>query len=142
MSGGRWIREDNGDYQHYTDEEYGAMLVNKSVNGCRIAIFIGLCLIYYSYDICQWGNFHDLNFDLFCVGCGLATLGGLVLKTLGASTVEVFGTYLVVIIIIAIIVFVKHNDEKEEKKQEKTENVVSLFTQPNLSQVIIHSSSD
>ena len=48
MSGGRWVKQDNGDYQHYTDEEYGTMLFNDFVGKVGLAIFVGLCLIYYS----------------------------------------------------------------------------------------------
>ena len=101
------------------------MLFNDFVGKVGLAIFVGLCLIYYSYDRCQWGNFDDSNFEMFCVGCAPSIGGGIILKIKGVSSREIIFNYIISCIIIAVSVFVYkkylEDDEDNEKKQEKTE---------------------
>lgn len=44
MSGGRWIKQENGDYKHYTDEEYTNEQGGKILAGCFLFV-IGVLFV-------------------------------------------------------------------------------------------------
>lgn len=108
MSGGRWVRQDNGDYQHYTDEEYA-----DKVRG-EIGLVCGLCLI--------GGPVMIFLFDELLFG-SIITLFGVI--GIFIRPAETLGTFIGAAILAGIIWYFAESDsdKKEEKKDTKTEVV-------------------
>lgn len=108
MSGGRWVREDNGDYQHYTDEEIAEQ--QRSKLGLLFALMLvgGPILMYY--------------FNYMIIG-GIITLIGVVgfIK----MPTETIGGLLVMGIFVGFIYFLYYlgKSEEEKEKKEKPEQV-------------------
>ena len=108
MSGGRWVRQSNGDYQHYTDEE----LADEA--RAKLGIMFGLCLI--GGPVLMF-YFNEMSFG------GIITLVGIIGIFIRPS--ETLGTVIGVAILVAIFWSLSkcEGDEKEEKKDTKTEVV-------------------
>jgi hypothetical protein len=134
MSGGRWVREDNGDYQHYTDEEYGEKKRSEGVVTALAMVIGGAIFGYLSFMESDFvfGDFGNGSFMLFC-GSVCAVIIGAIILVNTSSISEVMG-YLVLIAILGGImayVFNCGGDKKDEKKEAKTEAVSAPPTTQN-----------
>lgn len=114
MSEGRWERQSNGDYQHFSDEEIAEREFNKAVLAGAACALIGPYLLY--------NNFGAMN-DWFYAGCFLTIVGLIcIIKAPG----ETIGTMLAYVIIGGGLWYVGSgrcsSDEKKDSK-EKTETV-------------------
>ena len=67
MGNGRWIKQPNGDYQHFTDEEIEEQNTNKLIAGAGICLAAGPIIM-----LC---SLHDT--DGLLAG-GILTAGGLI----------------------------------------------------------------
>lgn len=122
MGDGRFLRQDNGDYIHVTEEEYWS---GKST----IAIIAGFVIggIAYLLGI-DWFNLDDFGFIFFLVGVAFVIIGivGLLIVNQsqkvnwGLTFGFIFGTLLV---LGGLYWFFSRDskDKKEEKKQDTTE---------------------
>ena len=115
MSGGRWVRQDNGDYQHYTDEEIAEQEFSKGVLfGAAMAI-VGPYLL-----ISNIGNIGD-SFYAGCI-CTLAGIISLIMAPKETFIIMIF--YAIVGGLIWYFCWPSSSDtEKKEKKETKTEIV-------------------
>lgn len=108
MSGGRWVREDNGDYQHYTDEEIAEQ--ERSKTGYLFALMLvgGPILIF--------------GFNLILIGAIITLIG--VVGFIKMPT-ETIGGLLVMGIFVGFIYFLYYlgKSEEEKEKKEKPEQV-------------------
>lgn len=69
MGNGRYVKQDNGDYIHYDEDEYWSVKAVCAVITGFIMVAIGFWL---GID---WWNFNDWGFIAFSVGCGFSLLG-------------------------------------------------------------------
>lgn len=84
MSGGRWERQPNGDYQHFTDEELEERAKNNTVLAAAICLIAGPAIMLY--------QIHDINV-IFYFGCVLALIGLLGSIILQEEGVPIFDTH-------------------------------------------------
>lgn len=109
MSGGRWVRENNGDYQHYTDEEYAEQ------QRAKLGIFFGVMLVggpvlMFLFNEMLWGAIVTL------VGVvGLFIVPG---YTIGSAV----GCG---IILGVILYFANYGEDKKEGKKEDNKEAIS-----------------
>ena len=114
MSEGRWERQSNGDYQHFSDEEIAEREFDKVILAGAACALIGPYLLITNYsDIGEW----------FYLGCFLTIVGLIcIIKAPG----ETIGTMLGYAIIGGGLWYVGSgrcsSDEKKDSK-EKTETV-------------------
>lgn len=116
MSGGRWVREDNGDYQHYTDEEIAEQ--ERSKTGYLFALMLvgGPILIF--------------GFNLILIGAIITLIG--VVGFIKMPT-ETIGGLLVMGIFVGFIYFLYYlgKSEEEKEKKEKKEQVTQAPSSTN-----------
>lgn len=108
MSGGRWVREKNGDYQHYTDEEY-AESQRAKLGMIFGAMLVGGPVLMFLFNEMLWGAIVTL------IGIvGLFIVPG---YTIGAAA----GCG----IILGVILYFSNSDgkKKEEKKEDNKEAI-------------------
>lgn len=127
MSGGRWVRQDNGDYQHFSDEEYAEGQRRGLVWGYFSMVVIGAVFGYVALtdDEFVFGNFHNFEFILFCVCAFLFTIGVIALK-IYASIGEVLLYTVVFLVICGILFYIfngKTNETSEAQEKSKKETV-------------------
>lgn len=115
MSGGRWVRENNGDYQHYTDEEYAEQ------QRAKLGMFFGVMLVggpvlMFLFNEMLWG--------------AIVTLVGVVgLFIVPGYTI---GSAVACGIILGVILYLgKSDDKKEEKKVDNKEAITAPPTNQN-----------
>lgn len=78
MSGGRWVKEKNGDYQHYSDAEYNEKQRSEGVITSIGMVVGGAIFAYVSITDNEFvfGDFSNGAFITFCIS-GAALLLGL-----------------------------------------------------------------
>lgn len=109
MSGGRWVRENNGDYQHYTDEEYAEQ------QRAKLGMFFGVMLVggpvlMFLFNEMLWGAIVTI------VGVvGLFIVPG---YTIGSAV----GCG---IILGVILYFANYGEDKKEEKKEDNKEAIS-----------------
>lgn len=128
MSGGRWVKEKNGDYQHYTDEEYNEKERSEGVVTSLGMVIGGAIFAYVAFteEDFVFGDFGNGAFIVFCVSGLAALLGTFIL--INTSSISEIVNYLVFFGVIAGIiyfVFSCESDEKKEKKKTNTEKVTN-----------------
>ena len=115
MGLGRWERQPNGDYQHFSEEELAERAYNNSISSAAFCLLLGPVLLYYNYD--------DIGV-LFYIGCGCTLLGILALIV---HTKDVLLAALSFLIIGGVLwgfyKYVISDDDKNESPKEKTEAV-------------------
>lgn len=116
MSGGRWVREDNGDYQHYTDDEIAEQ--QRSKLGLLFALMLvgGPILMYY--------------FNYMIIG-GIITLIG-VIGFIKMPT-NTLGGLIVIGLLFGLLYFLYSlgKDDEEKEKKEKTEKIAQAPSSAN-----------
>ena len=139
MSGGRWVREDNGDYQHYTDEEYAERGRSNTVIAGLAMVLGGAAFMYVSFtdDEFVFGDSNSGAFIVFCISSFIFLLGAIALKVF-SSKGEVMGYLIALAIVGGIIGFglycCRGSDEKkkEAKKEQVAQAPSSESTQSNV----------
>ncbi len=125
MSGGRWVRENNGDYQHYTDEEYHEKERSEGVFTALCMVIIGAIVMYVTFtdEEFVFGDFSNVQFLIFC-GSALALLLGVIILKATSSISEIVGYLVLYGTIAGVIVYVFNcSGTKDSKKETKTEKI-------------------
>lgn len=115
MSGGRWVREDNGDYQHYTDEEIAAQERSKTGYFFAVLLVVGPFLMFA---------------DQLLIGA-IVTLVGVVGLFIMPS--ETIGGILILGVVAGFfyLLYYLGKSEEEKEKKEKKEQVTQAPSSTN-----------
>jgi len=119
MSGSHYIKDENGDYHHLNDEEYGEMQHENSMStiggvmGAGGFVLAVLYVFHVPFTYILWG------------GIALIVLGVLLLLA-NSSKGEFFGSLVAILIIYALLGWGAHwlrnkIDDSTEKDKQKTE---------------------
>lgn len=130
MSGGRWVKQPNGDYQHFTDEEYNEKERSEGVLTSLAMVIGGAIFAYVAFTAEDFifGDFSNGAFLVFCAA-GLAALLGAFILLNTSSIGEIMG-YLVFFGVIAVIIFCVFCCEADEKKEKKKANIENVTNTP------------
>ena len=121
MSGGRWVKEKNGDYQHYSDEEYNEKQRSEGVITSIGMVVGGAIFAYVSITDKDFvfGDFDNGAFITFCIS-GAALLLGVIILAFTSSISEVIGYLVIAGIVFGVIYYVLScgDDKKKDKKED------------------------
>lgn len=122
--GSHYLKDEEGNYHEYSDEEYGEMLRGKLMFGALAMVLGGAFFAYCSFvdKGFVFGDFKNSDFIICLIACVVLLVGGILLW-LVASKKEIVGLIVGGSVITILIWYVMSCvfDDKEDKKTDNVE---------------------